>query len=49
MSMDRKSDGATWRMNLKTFRDHFPDLVDMVQLWEIGFPGIVFINETSQV
>jgi hypothetical protein len=47
MSMDRKSDGASSRMNLKTFRSHFPDLVDLAQQWKIDLPKIVVIGKRN--
>jgi hypothetical protein len=45
--MDRKSDGATSRMNLKTFRNHFPDLVELAEQWKIDLPKIVVIGKRN--
>jgi len=47
MSMDRKSDGASSRMNLKTFRNHFADLVDLAEQWQIDLPKIVVIGKRN--
>jgi len=48
MSMDRNSDGASSRMNLKTFRTHFAELVDLAEQWQIDWPKLVFIGNRNE-
>jgi len=47
MSMDREGDSAGPKINLKTFRSHFSDLVDLVEERKSHLPTIVVIGERN--